>query len=1143
MGASSLDTFIQRWVVSEGAEKSNAPLFYPELCDVLGVARPNPKQNDPTLDLYVLEKDAPTILEDGKKSSRSIDLYKHGHFILEAKQSSSKEKSSSKKKKGSAVRGTPGYEVMMNDAYGQALGYARSMNNPPPFLIVCDVGYCFDLYASFDGSLRYYPFPHPQQSRIYFKDLAKPASKPSELSHLDILRAIFEDPFSLDPSKKAAEITREVAAHIADVARALEISFKPEEVAHFLMRCLFTMFAEDAGLLPGKLFTEALEKHWVPNPKTFADGVEGLWRAMDQGSHYGPLGKLLKFNGGLFRNPKGLPLNGAQLKLLHEAASKDWKSVEPAIFGTLIERALSAKERHQLGAHYTPRAYVERLVKPTIEDPLRADWELVQAEARLLATGSKIPEAKKVLRTFHQKLCSLRVLDPACGSGNFLYVALYLFKRLESEILEQLAKLGDTQGRLELQSVSVTPAQFLGIEIKPWAKEIADLVLWIGYLQWQLRAYGSTAIPEPVLKEYSNIECRDAVLDHDEKKPLLDGQGKPVTRWDGETMTIHPVTKEEVPNEHAQVPVYQYPNPRKASWPKADFIVGNPPFIGTRRMRLILGDGYVDALTKAIPEVPENADYVMYWWDKAAELTRTNQVKRFGLITTNSISQTFNRAALKRHLLAEAPLSIVFAIPDHPWVDSVGGAAVRVAMTVGAAGPLPGVRLVVASEETTDDAATVTFEQAQHGNIAEDLRAGASPAAAVPLRSNAGISFWGVKFYGDGFILDAKETAAFNQYPTSKDLVRPFVSGRDLTTRARGLFVLDCDGLDEQKLSTNYSEAYQHLLLRVKPVRAQNPRAFKRDRWWIFGENQPGMRQAVKDTKHYIATTETAKHRVFHFFETTVLAEGTVAVIALNDAYFLGVLSSRIHVVWALAAGGRLGVGNDPRYNKTRCFEPFPFPVATEAQKATIRGLGERLDAHRKKQQAAHPTLTITGMYNVLESLRTGTPLSDKEKEIHQQGLVSILKQLHDELDVAIFEAYGWPVSLTDEELLEKLVALNAERAAEESKGQVRWLRPAFQNPQGQAQATQTSAALTESAEDNATTTTAKVAWPKKMSEQVKEVRALLAKGGVWSLLQVARSFSKAKATDVEDVLDTLQALGVVLTQGDGDEQRWAVAG
>lgn len=1142
MGASSLDTFIQRWVVSEGAEQSNAPLFYPELCDILGVERPNPKRGDPTLDLYVLEKGAPTILEDGKISSRRIDLYKHGHFILEAKQSSSK---STKKKKGSAVRGTPGYEVMMNDAYGQALGYARSMNNPPPFLIICDVGYCFDLYASFDGSLRYYPFPHPQQSRLYFKDLAKPASKQGELSSLDVLRTIFGNPFSLDPSKKAAEITREVAAHIADVARALEISFKPEEVAHFLMRCLFTMFAEDAGLLPGKLFTEALEKHWLPNPKSFAEGVEGLWRAMDQGSHYGPLGKLLRFNGGLFRNPKGLPLNGAQLKLLYDAASKDWKSVEPAIFGTLIERALSAKERHQLGAHYTPRAYVERLVKPTIEDPLRADWELAQAEARLLATNGKIDEAKKVLRTFHQKLCSLHVLDPACGSGNFLYVALYLFKRLESEIIEQLAKLGDTQGRLELQSVSVTPAQFLGIEVKPWAKEIADLVLWIGYLQWQLRAYGTTSIPEPVLREYSNIECRDAVLAYDEKKPLLDGQGKPVTRWDGETMTIHPITKEEVPNEHAQVPVYQYTNPRKAEWPNADFVIGNPPFIGKLKMLSLLGDGYVEALRGVYKELPESIDYVMYWWHKSAELLRAKKIRRFGLITTNSITQTFSRRILQSHMEAEDRLSLVFAIPDHPWVDSISGADVRIAMSAAALGEQEGIlSKVVKEENTTDDAINVVLFQ-RKGMIHADLAVGANVSSSTPLKANSGLAVNGVMLCGSGFIVTPEEAKKLG-FGTDVGLekhIRRYRNGRDLTSVPRGVLVIDLFGLTADQVRTKFPLVYQWILEKVKPERDQNSRESRKKNWWVFGEPVPIWREMSSGIKRYLATTQTAKHRVFVFLEQEILPDIALTTVALDDAYYLGVLSSRVHLVWALAAGSALGVGNDPRYLKTLCFDPFPFPNTSKEQVAKIRKLAEDLDAHRKKQQAAHPKLTMTGMYNVLESLRAGTPLSDKEKEIHQQGLVSILKQLHDDLDVAVFSAYGWPVSLSDEELLEKLVALNAERAAEESKGLVRWLRPAFQNPQGQTQATQTNAALPESTEDEATTATAKMAWPKKMSEQVKEVRALLAKGGVWSLLQVARSFSKAKATDVEDVLDSLQALGVVLTQGEEKEQRWAIAG
>jgi type I restriction-modification system DNA methylase subunit len=209
-----------------------------------------------------------------------------------------------------------------------------------------------------------------------------------------------------------------------------------------------------------------------------------------------------------------------QLGLLRLAAVQDWKHVEPAIFGTLLERALGGEgERHKLGAHFTPRAYVERLVLPTVVEPLRAEWENVRAAAVALGKRADISGARKVINEFHERLCHVRVLDPACGSGNFLYVALEHLKRLEGEVLDFGKEFGESF-KLEMESVSVDPHQFLGLELNPRAVSIAELVLWIGYLQWHFRTRGQTLPAEPVLKNFKNIQCRDAVLAYDgERQP------------------------------------------------------------------------------------------------------------------------------------------------------------------------------------------------------------------------------------------------------------------------------------------------------------------------------------------------------------------------------------------------------------------------------------------------------------------------------------------------------------------------------------------------------------------------------------------------------------------------------------------------
>ena len=1134
MAQVTLDEFIARWSASAAAERANKDLFLTELCDTLGVARPDPATGDTERDHYVFEKGA-LLLKDGQRTTTGhVDLYKAGCFVLEAKQGSH----DGTTRIGTARRGTGAWSNAMQEAYGQALQYARTLDDPPPFVIVCDIGYCFDLYATFDGSLDYRPFPDPRTSRIFLADLA---------THHDLLHKIFQDPKQLDPSKHAAKVTREIAGHIAELARGLEADgHAPELIARFLMRCLFTMFAEDARLLPDRVFTNELEKQWIKDPSRFPAGCESLWRAMEAGNDFGYFGKLLRFNGGLFQDPVALPLTRQELERLLEAARASWIAVEPAIFGTLLERALDPRERHRLGAHYTPRAYVERLVKPTIEDPVRAEWDNVRTQVHHLVAQGKVDDAQEAVKEFLRHLCSIRVLDPACGTGNFLYVTLDLFKRLEGEVVKLLLDLPGTHEPLVMmQGSTVTPAQFLGIEVKPWAREIANLVLWIGYLQWQLRARGDAShFPEPVLQEYGNIECRDAVLAWDRIETVLDDAGKPVTRWDGVTTKSSPVTGEKIPDDAARVPVVRFVNPRKTEWPPADYVVGNPPFIGNWRMRTALGDGYVEALRSVHRNVPDSCDYVMYWWDTAAALTRAGRLRRFGLITTNSISQSFNRRVVQSHLGAIPPLSIHHAIPDHPWVDSTDGAAVRIAMTVCTTGIQVGL-LSTVTHEAAGPADEVIIElTGRMGVINADLTIGANVAAAVPLLSNVALSSPGVKLHGAGFIVtpDEAEGLGRSRIEGLDEYIVPYRHGRDLTSVSRGLSVIDLHGLDIDEVQRRFPEVFQWLVERVKPEREHNNEEYRRKYWWLFGRKNTELRAAVLGLGRYISTPETAKHRFFVFLDGDIRPDNMLINIGLDDALFLGVLSSHIHVVWALAAGGRLGVGNDPRYNKTRCFDPFPFPDGAGVQAAHIRELGESLDAHRKRQQALYPTLTITALYNVLQKLRSGEALTTKDKLIHEQGLVSVLKQIHNNLDAAVFDAYGWPTGLTNEQILERLVALNFERAEEERNGLVRWLRPEFQNPQGEKEGQRILvAAGGKKAVKEKATKARPSAWPKDLPSRIAAVRATIeSHRHPVSVEDVAKAFKKASRAEVASILESLSRLGLARSVRDGNTVRWS---
>jgi hypothetical protein len=851
--------------------------------------------------------------------------------------------------------------------------------------------------------------------------------------------------------------------------------------------------------------------------------------------------KVLQFNGGLFQNADALSVTEEQLELLIEAAEREWKDVEPAIFGTLLERALDPTERHRLGAHYTPRAYVDRLVLPTIIEPLRMEWDAAKAAAFTLANRGEMAEAKDAIKTFHHRLCEIRVLDPACGSGNFLYATLEHMKRLEGEVLDFLTnELHEDQDYLDLERHSVDPHQFLGLEINPRAVAIAELVLWIGYLQWHFRTRGRVLPVEPILRNFHNIQKQDAILAYDAEELARDDKGKPLSRWDGIMMKKHPVTGEDVPDEEAQKPIYRYINPRKAEWPQADFIIGNPPFIGGKDLRADLGDGYTEALWAAHPDLPNSIDFVMYWWDKAAEIIRQGKAQRFGFITTNSLPQTFSRRVVARHLEAKPPLSIAFAIPDHPWVKALEGsgvrdtAAVRVAMTVGAPGIEDGFLCRVAAEKSGhSDGMDVNFE-VKSGRIHADMKTGPNIAGCVEMTASSRLSSRGMSLHGAGFIVTADEakTLGLGRIHDLRDHIRPYLNGRDLTGISRGLMVIDLFGIPEQRVRDRFPDVYQWVLERVKPERDHNNRATYRDGWWFFGEPRRELRPALHDLDRYIATVETSKHRTFQFLDVTILPDNKLVAIGLSDAFDLGILSSQVHVTWALAAGGHLGVGNDPVYVKTACFDKFPFPSCDDATKTRIRALGENLDRHRKDRQALYPDLTITGMYNVLEKLRAGTALDAKEKVIHEHGLVSVLKQIHDELDVAVAAAYDWPVDLSDDEILTRLVALNHERAAEEKRGLIRWLRPEFQAPVQAA--TQTDFDMGEAPKKVVKTKAAKQSWPKALPEQVQAIRAMLtASAGPAAAAEIAKTYTGARTDRIEEVLAALVALGQARRVGD----------
>ncbi len=1081
-----------RWTDVGAAERANYQLYLIELCSAIGVEGPRPAAVGGRVAegiAYQFEFPVQTTTRDGTVSTNFIDLYKSGCFALEAKD---------------AVDGSSTGKLLTK-AFGQVANYARDLSERPPYIIVLDVGKSMIIWDRWSGS---YGGFHLGQ-RIDLRALTENAE------HVALLRDIWNDPTVRDPRRYAQAITVEIAGLLAELASTLEArGHDPERVARFLIRCVFSMFAEDVKLLPDKAFTRLLDAVMPSGPDAFVQAAHTLWRAMDSGEMFG-YHRLLRFNGHFFAQAEALPLERAEVELLRRASAADWSAVEPSIFGTLLVRALSAEERHRLGAEYTPRAFIERLVRPTVEEPVRERWTAVQAEVMQLRERGRAVDVRLAvtrLTEFHAWLRGLQILDPACGSGNFLYVTMHALKRVEVEVFRLLA---ETQGgQLGVRLAEIDPSQFHGIEVKAWAREIAELTLWIGFYQFWRQQHGDVQPDEPLLRDTGTLEHRDAVLAWDSIRHVPEKD-----RLDPTPRIVHPVTGQLVPDPTKKLKYYEYVGARQAEWPQANFIVGNPPYLGRHRKRDALGDGYVDAISAAYPTMNDSVDFVMYWWWIAAERVAKGATIRAGLITTNSIVQGFN-AEIVRGAVGRG-VRIVWAAPDHPWTDGSDDADVRVAMTVielGNASQADAIRV-----DVDDSAAIINVVSVPRLNADLSAFADVDGAATVALRANGGLAMRGVQPQGAGFQLEAAEGERLRVDDRNRAVVRHHRNGRDLAARARGRYIVDFALLSEAD-ARSYPGPFNLVLDRVKPERLANSRAAYARYWWRLGEPRPGLRAALAPISRFVVTPETTAHRFFTFLESTISIDNSVVAIACDIGFLLGSLSSRIHLLWATAAGTRLGVGNDSRYNNPRCFDAFPFPDPPPALRAQIAALAESLDAHRKSAIDRDVRVTMTGMYNVVAKLRTNEPLTPKERAVHEIAACGVLRDMHDELDALVAEAYGWPWPMPDTEILDRLVALHDARVAEEAQGHIRWLRPEYQAPNRQASAVPVELALI-AGDATVPSTVIATLWPAEAIEQIGALKRL-ASSGPLTVDSAAAHFTGARRDIVARHLETLAILG-----------------
>lgn len=1184
----AIQEFIDWSKASSGAELANSQKIFDRLCQALHVPDTGLKKAGDQ-NPYVFEED----VKEGKKHRR-IDVDRRGCFVFEAKQGIDPKLSGrpdaiaaaaavkakvghTQKVKGAGVRGSTDWADEMQKGRHQAGNYAvqvtRRGDPKPPFLLVADAGHKLWIWSSFTQEARDDYGDFELGTALSWDDLARPEV-------FKLLRQIWLTPEELDEEAHGARVSAKIAILVGKLAMRLEKRFAPAVVGDFLMKCVFTMFAEDVGFLPNHIFTARLQG-WVQEARAghadrFVRGLRNLWTRMRDGGDLESGDPIRQFNGYLFKDPEPLALQTDEMESLLEAARADWRRVSPAIFGTLLERALSAEERQRLGAFYTPEAYIRRLVDKTIMMPLRAQWTDIRAEMELqLRTGK---DKKKARRTaietgheFRKQLTNIRVLDPACGSGNFLYVALKEMKRLESEVVRALDTMGSKQTWFDMPGETVHPAQFFGIEKKLWAAKIAELVLWIGYLQWQVSAGRLHWMRDPLLQDLHHIRNADALIMHKEPQPVLDKDGKPELRARG-------VTNKQT--ARVMVAVTRYTGVAVAEWPEAEYIVGNPPFLGNKRLNDVLDPGYVEAIKEAYPAVPKTADLVMYWWWRCAELLRNRKtLRRFGLVTTNSITQKFNRAVVAG-ALSDRPVEVVgesetksaslprrggrkakpspsvelpgskgvriaYAVADHPWFDE--GASVRIAMTVADCDTGESVIAVVTDENKTKAAelTQVCLGEAVVATIHSDLAGGIAVQTTVELNANDCLTFQGMNPVGEGFRLSSVE---LKQCGYSVDdlppVVRPYLIGRDLVRQPHVRYIIDFFGVKTETAQVKYAMLWDRLARLVKPEREKNNRESRRKNWWLFGEPVGKLRLALAGLRRYVATCRSARQRIFVFVAVEVIPDTKIVAIAVDDAAVLAVLSSRVHIVWSLRVGAHLGVGNDPTYNHLDCFGKFPFPLLSPSQVTEIRSLGERLDAHRKSRQAVHPELALTDAYNVLDKMREDKILDADDENVRSMALVDTLRHLHDEIDRVTLAAYGWPVDLSDGAIIEKLVELNAKRAGEEKAGTTRWLRPDYQIPllrkveKGDAEVpVKLDAVMPAKRAIRASA----LPWPPDMPGRIRALKTLLHDlGDATETRFLAMAFKGAKLDEVDLTLQCAMAAdAVIMTETEAGDVAW----
>ncbi len=949
--------FIAKWQGSQLAERAFYQQHFNDLCALVG--HPTPAAQDTIGDTFCFEKGA-TKTGGGNGWA---DVWKRGFFAVEYK----------------------GPNGDLRKALDQVQRYALALENPP--LLVVARADLIEIHTNFTNTVS-------DTHTIALEEIGTP-------DNLARLRALFFEPEQLRPARTTRALTEQAAKLFASLANTLrDRGHAPQQVAHFLDKLLFCFFAEDAGLLPKEMVTRVLE-NGSKDPARIDRQLKQLFASMSKGGDFGA--EIIDwFNGGLFDSDATLPLQSDDIAALITVARLDWTSVEPSIFGTLFERGLDPSKRSQLGAHYTDPQSIMRIVKPVVIEPLNAEWENVKARIKQgMASytaggkGSKkgIEAAQAAYQGFMQRLTDFRVLDPACGSGNFLYLALHALKDIEHRAALEAEMLGLPLG---FAGFHTGPHNVMGIELNSYAAELARVTVWIGELQWMLR-HGMSPSKNPILKPLNHIACRDALLS---LPSPASGRGA-----GGEGDFV------------------------EAQWPQADCIIGNPPFLGGSKMLRELGEDYVQTLRAEYDgRVPGGADLVTYWFEKARAQIEAGKCQRAGLVATNSIRGGANQKVLAR--IGETT-RIFNAWSDEEWINE--GAAVRVSLVC--FGNIEGATL---------DGNTVE-------SIHADLTAGAglNLTQAKPLKENAGVCFQGSQKIGV-FDIEGELARKWLMLPNpngqpNSDVLKSSWNGLDVTRRPRDGWIIDFGTVMSEADAALYEVPFEYVTQHVKPEREKNNREAYRKYWWRHGEPRIAMRAALKGLPRYIATPHVSKHRVFIWLDVSVLPDKMLIVAARSDDTTFGILHSRFHELWALRMGSSLE--DRPRYTPTTTFETFPFPEGLTPNlappnynnpvAAEIAPAAQKLNTLRDNW--LNPPEWVDWV-RTPEEEKAGYPLRPVaklgfENELKKRTLTNLynirpawLANAHAELDAAVAAAYGWAdytPDMSDEEILRRLLALN----------------------------------------------------------------------------------------------------------------------